>query len=191
MDNKEISGTSENLELRITEMKSQFQKSYDVFINAHEQLSKISFDPSVWSPSSGDAGPINQLKLKDVDDILAAGSVDACISTLREKIKEEAESKPTTIPEVTRMLSIMDVLQTDIESLTESQQNFTQLVDDVNQEMSLFEARMESTMNQLDDLAVDGSDASRHDEFSDCEEEEDSELFGSEISEWTWIKEKH
>lgn len=184
-NNKEISGTSENLELRISEMKSQFQKSYDVFINAHEQLSKISFDPSVWSPSSGDAGPLSQLELKDVDDILAAGSVDACISTLREKVKEETKSKPATIPEVSRLLSIMNVLQTDIESLTESQQHFTELVDDVNQEMSLFEARMESTMNQLDDLvveSVDGSDTSRHDEFSDCEEEEESELFGSEIS---------
>lgn len=184
-NNKEISGTSENLELRISEMKSQFQKSYDVFINAHEQLSKISFDPSVWSPSSGDAGPLNQLELKDVDDILAAGSVDACISSLREKIKEEIKSKPATIPEVSRLLSIMNVLQTDIESLNESQQHFTQLVDDVNQEMSLFEARMENTMNQLDDLvveSVDGSETSRHGEFSDCEEEEDSELSGSEIS---------
>lgn len=179
MENKEICET-ENLESRISEMKSQFQKSYDVFIKAHEQLSKISFDPSIFTPSSGDAGPLNQLGTTDTDEILAAGTVDNCISTLREKIKEDTKTTPTTFPEVTKLLSIMNGLQTDIEKMTDTQSHFSKLVDDVNQEMSLFEARMEENINKLDDLVVESIDG--HDEFSVGEEEEDSESFGSDIS---------
>jgi DNA anti-recombination protein RmuC len=179
MDNKEDFET-ENIEHRISDMKAQFLKSYDVFIRANEQLSKISFDPTIFTNSAGDAGPLNQLESKDIDEILAAGSVDACISTLREKTKEELEPTPTTFPEVTQLLNIMNGLQTDIESLTESQKQFSKLVDDVNEEMSLFEARMEDTINQLGDLvveSVDGSDESCHDDFFD-----DTESFGSDIS---------
>lgn len=183
MDNNEIS-EKENLELRISDLKSQFLKSYDIFNKAHEQLSKISFDPSMLTTSTGDVGPLNQLESKDIDEILAAGSVDACILKMREKTKDDFAPTPTTYPEVTRLLTIMNGLQTDIESLTESQKQFTKLVDDVNQEMSLFEARMEDTMNELEDLTVesvhDGSDESCHDDLSG--EEEETESFGSEIS---------
>jgi hypothetical protein len=156
-------------------MKSQFLKSYEVFNKAHEQLSKISFDPSIFASSGGDAGPLSKLEPKDVDEILAAGSIDSCISTLREKTKKEAESTPNTFPEVARLLSIMNGLQTDIESLTESQKQFTKLVDDVNTEMSLFEARMEDTVNQLSDLVVESIDGSET--GSDF-----TESFGSDIS---------
>ena len=34
----------ENVELRIGEMKRQFQKSYEIFINANVELTKLSFD---------------------------------------------------------------------------------------------------------------------------------------------------
>lgn len=182
MENKEIS-EAENLELRISEMKSQFQKSYDIFIKAHEQLAKISFDSSSLISSASGLGALAPLETNDIDEILGAGSIEACISTLREKTSDEHDPTENTFPEATKLLSIMNVLQTDIESLTESQKNFTKLADDVNHEMSLFEARMEETINQLDDLVVesiDGSDSSHHDEFSDGEEEEES--FGSDIS---------
>lgn len=182
MDNKEIS-EAENLELRISEMKTQFQKSYDVFIKAHEQLAKISFDSSTFTPSTGGLGALSQLETKDIDEILGAGSIDECISTLREKTDEEQKPLENTFPEVTKLLSIMNSLQTDIESLTESQKHFTKLADDVNQEMSLFEARMDDSINQLEDLVVesiDGSDTSQRDDFSDVDEEEES--FGSDIS---------
>lgn len=190
MDNKEIS-EAENLELRISEMKTQFQKSYDVFIKAHEQLAKISFDSSTFTPSAGGLGALSQLDTKDIDEILSAGSIDACISALREKTNDD-EHEPTenTFPEVSKLLSIMNGLQTDIESLTESQKHFTKLAEDVNQEMSLFEARMEDSINQLEDLVVesiDGSDTSQREEFTDGDEEEE-ESFGSEISDWIWIK---
>lgn len=180
MDNSEVPEV-ENIEHRISDMKSQFMKSYEVFNKAHEQLSKISFDPSIFASSAGDAGPLSQLEPKDVDEILTAGSIDNCISTLREKTKGDAETTPNTFPEVTRLLSIMNGLQTDIESLTESQKHFTKLVDDVNQEMSLFEARMEDTVNQLSDLVVESVDGS---ETSYNDDSDVTESFGSEISDW-------
>jgi hypothetical protein len=180
MDNKEV----ENLELRISDMKSQFQKSYDVFIKAHEKLAKISFDSSTFKASTGgDLGVLSQLETKDVDEILQAGTIDDCISTLRDKTNDEDETTEITFPEVTKFMSIMNGLQTDIDSLTESQKYFTNLADDVNKEMSLLEARMEDSINQLEDLvveSVDGSDTSQQNDFSEVEEEEES--FGSDIS---------
>lgn len=172
MDNKEIE-EAENLEFRITEMKSQFQKSYDVFIKAHEDLSKISFDPSTFAASGGNLGSLAQLDTKDIDEILDAGSIDDCISTLRSKVKTDDDNIQNNFPDVTKLLSIMNGLQTDIESLTENQNRFTKLTNEVNEEMSMFEKRMEDSINQLDELideSVNGSDSSQQDEFSDEEE---------------------
>lgn len=177
MDNKEIS-EAENLEHRISEMKSQFQKSYDVFIKAHEDLSKISFDSSTFT-SNGNPGGLAQLDSNDINDILDAGSIDACLSSMRSKVKSESDSIPNTFPDVTKLLSIMSGLKTDIESLTENQKQFAQLTNEVNEEMSMFEKRMEDSLSQLDDLVVeslDGSDTSQRAEFS----EEEEETFGSE-----------
>lgn len=180
MDNKEISEV-ESLELRISEMKSQFQKSYEVFLKAHEELSKISFDPSVFRISGESLGPLAQLEAKDVNEILEAGSIDECLSTLRSKVDcEEKEKDVNTFPDVSKLLRIMNGLQTDLQSMSENQKQFSKLSADVNVEMSLFEKRMEDSMSQLEDAAVestDGSDASRLDE---CWNEEEEETFGSE-----------
>lgn len=177
MDNKEIT-EAENLETRISEMKSQFQKSYDIFMKAHDDLSKISFDPSTF-PTGDNFGALSKLEPKDVNEILDAGSIDDCISTLRSKLRPDDKPAQNTFPDVTELLSIMNGLQTDIESLTENQKHFTKLASDVNAEMSMFEKRMEESAEQLNDLVVeslDGSDTSQPEECSDEEEEN----FGSE-----------
>lgn len=176
MDEEEILEV-ESLELRISNLKSQFQQSYDVFIKAHEELSKISFDAATFTSSGASLGTLAKLETKDVNEIVHAGSIDDCISKLRSKITTEDEEHENTFPDVTKMLKIMSVLQVDIESLTESQKQFSKLSDDVNQEMSLNGQRMQDSISQLDDLvveSVDGSDTS-HDEC--CEEEE---TFGSD-----------
>lgn len=178
MENEEIAEAA-SLELRISEMKTQFQQSYDVFIRAHEELSKISFDPSMFS-DGGSLGVLANLGTKDVNEIINAGSVDDCISTLRSKISFDSTDIPNTFPDVTKLLSIMNGLQFDIESLTESQKQFSNLSDEANQEMSLFEKRMEDSINQLDDLVVeslDGSDSSKHDDLAG---EEEDETYGSD-----------
>lgn len=168
---------AESLELRISEMKSQFQQSYDVFMKAHEELSKISFDPDVLTTSGVSLGPLAKLEKEDVNEIVHAGSIDDCISKLRSKITCEDEEHEITFPDVTKLLKIMSGLQVDIESLTESQNQFSKLSEDVNQEMILIEKRLQDSVSQLDDLVVEsanGSDTS-HNEF--CEEEE---TFGSD-----------
>lgn len=176
MDEEEIL-EAESLEMRISEMKSQFQQSYDVFIRANEELSKISFDAETLATSGASLGPLAKLETKDVNEIVYAGSIDDCISKLRSKITTEDEEHENMFPHVSQLLKIMSGLQVDIESLTESQKQFSKLSDDVNQEMSLIEQRMQDSISQLDDLvveSVDGSDTS-HDEC--CEEEE---TFGSD-----------
>lgn len=174
---------AESLELRISEMKSQFQQSYDVFIKAHEELSKISFDSlNLTSSGSGERfNPLSQLEVDDVNEIVEAGSIDDCLSTLRSKMKPDDEKHPNTFPDITKLLCIMSGLQSDIHSLTENQKQFSQLSDDVNKEMSLFEKRMEDSVSQLNDLVVeslDGSDSGQHDD--ERSDDEDEETFGSE-----------
>lgn len=178
MDNKEIS-EAEDLELRISDMKSQFQKSYDIFIKAHEDLSKISFDPATFAPPGENLETLAHLETKDINEIIGAGSIDACISALRSKIESDDKQHENTFPDVTKLLSIMNELQTDVESLAANQKQFSKLSDDVNTEMSLFEKRMEDSVSQLNDLVVeslDGSEANSEHEFS----EEEEETFGSE-----------
>lgn len=187
MDKEEIA-EAENLELRISEMKSQFQQSYDVFIKAHEELSKISFEPTNFSAPGETLGPLAKLETKDINEIIDAGSIEECISKLRAKIKSGNEDFPSTFPDVTRLLSIMNGLQMDIESLQSNQKHFAKLTDDVNQEMSLCEKRMEDSIGQLDDLVVeslDGSESSKRDDDEYSGEEEEEETFGSEsCSDW-------
>lgn len=177
MDKEEIA-EAENLELRISNMKTQFQESYNVFIKAHDELSRISFDPSTIITSADNLGALSQLETKDVDEIVGTGSIDECMSTLRSKMKPELDDQPNTFPDVNKLLSIMSGLKIDIESLTESQLKFTKLTDDVNQELSMFEKRMEDSVAQLDELVVEslkGSDGSNR----ECSDEEE-ETFGSE-----------
>jgi hypothetical protein len=182
MDKEEITET-ENLELRISEMRTQFQQSYDVFIKAHEELSRISFDPSTIITSSDNLDAFS-LETKDINEIVGAGSVDLSVATLRSKVKPTVDGQPNTFPDVSKLLNIMSSLQVDIESLTENQKRFTKLTDDVNQEMSVFEKRMEESISQLDDLVVeslDGSEGSQHgDDEDDDDDDDEEETLGSE-----------
>lgn len=179
MNKDEITET-ENLEKRISEMKSQFQQSYDVFIRAHEELSKINFESLNLSST---AESLNHFEPGDMNEIIDAGSIDDCISMLRSKVKIDGEGQQEILPEpVHKLLNIMNGLQSDIESLAENQKQFSKLSADVNNEMSLFEKRMQDSVTQLDELVVeslDGSESSHHDkECFEIEEEEES--FGSE-----------
>lgn len=181
MDEEEVLA-AENLELRISEMKAQFQQSYDVFIKAHEELSKISFDSSTIPISCESLGPLSKLQKEDVNEIVSAGSIDQCISMLRSKVPNTEAEHPSTFPDVTKLLSIMSGLQLDIESLTENQKQFSKLTEDVNNEMSMIEKRIENSVQQIGDLVVESLDSSESsqqedDFFEDIEEEE---TFGSE-----------
>lgn len=187
MDKEEIT-SAENLELRISEMKSQFQQSYEVFMKAHEELSKISFESLNLTSATGDEclGPLSQLEPDDVNEIIQAGSIDDCLSSLRSKIKPVGDEQPEIFPDVSKLLMIMSDLQSDIHSLTENQKQFSELTEDVNNEMSVFEKRMEASISQLDDLVVeslDGSDSSEHEDHLSDEDhsgDEDEETFGSD-----------
>lgn len=181
---KEQTIEAENLEARITKMKAQFQQSYDVFIKAHEELSKISFESLSSKSNAINLGPLAQLGAGDINEIVAAGSIDDCISTLRSKIKTDNDDHLSTFPDVAKLLSIMSGLQSDIESLTKNQKKFSKLTEDVDNEMSMLEKRLEDSVTQLDELVAESSDGSEashpDDESSDVGEEEEANLFGSE-----------
>lgn len=182
MDKEEVL-EAENLELRISQMKAQFQKSYDVFIKANEQLSKITFESLNFNSPDETLGVLSQMDTSDINEIVSAGSIDACLATLRSKLRIDKEAQRNTFPDITRLINIMSSLQTDIESLTENQKHFSQLTNDVNNEVSLLEKRMEDSIKQLNELtveSVDEDDSSQHDECSADDEEE--ETFGSDSS---------
>lgn len=173
-----------SLENRISQMKSQFQESYDVFIRANKELSKISFDPSSFSV--GDSlGVLSKLDSKDVNEILKAGSLEDCLSSLRSKIRSDSAENPNTCPvstDVTKLLSIMNGLQDEIDSLSESQKKFSKLSADVDQEMSLYEKRMQDSIDQLDKLDVKSPEdlSSKSPDELTGDEEEDEETFDSD-----------
>ena len=177
MEKEEIA-EAESLETRITAMKAQFQKSYDVFIKANEELSKISFDSLDLSSAGSSLGPMAQLESEDINEIVGAGSIDECISALRSKIKSDDKEQLNTFPDVSKLLSIMNGLQSDIESLAQNQKQFSELSEEVNNEMSMFEKRVEKSVNQLNDLVVESLDGSDQDEK--CSDEEEEESLGSE-----------
>lgn len=179
MDKEEVL-EAENLELRISEMKSQFQQSYDVFIKANEQLSKINFESLNFTPPDETLGVFSQMDTGDINEIVGAGSIDACLASLRSKLRTDKEAHQNTFPDITKLISIMNSLQTDIESLTENQKHFSQLTDDVNTEVSLLEKRMEDSIKKLDDLAIESAnedDSCHHDE---CSADDEEETFGSD-----------
>lgn len=165
-----------SVEKRISQMKAQFQRSYDVFIKANEELSKISIE-SLDLTSAG-SSQFAGLNSDEINEIVDAGSVDDSLSKLRLKIEPDID-ETDTFPDISRLLNIMSSLQSDIDSMTENQKQFARLSEDVNQEMNLFEKRMEDSMNQLNELVVESVDVSS-DECSEVEHEKEEESFGSE-----------
>ena len=165
------------LESRIGEMKKQFQKSYEIFIKANEELSKLNFDylnlyESKESQALNDI--FSNLDVKDVNEILGEKSIDDSIQKLRSKIHKDDEKFKTSFPDVTKLLKIMNSLQTDIESLKEQQDEFVKLTQDVNEEMNRFEKEIEDSANELDDLVTESLDDETSDD--DCNEDEFGEL---------------
>jgi chromosome segregation ATPase len=164
----------ESMELKIGEMKKQFQKSYDIFMKANEELSKLSFD-YLTSIKDNETFSSNFDKISDVDvhDILNAPTIDDSIEKLRSKIHGDDEKFKNTFPDVAKLLKIMNNLQTDIESLRTKQDNFVKLTNEVNDEMNRFEKQIENISSDLDDLTI----ASSHNEGNDDYDDDDGYNF--------------
>lgn len=169
------------IESRIGEMKKQFQKSYEIFIKANEELSKLNFDyMSLYESKENEAiDEILRLDVKDVNDILGAQSIDDSIDKLRSKIREDDEKFKSSFPDISKLLKIMNNLQVDIESLKDQQDYFVKLTKDVNEEMSRFEREIENSASQLDDLTVeslDGEEADDEETDTDSSDENNDEF---------------
>lgn len=165
------------LESRIGEMKKQFQKSYEIFIKANEELSKLNFDYlSLYESKENEAiSDILKLDVKDVNEILCADSIDDSIEKLRSKIREDDEKFKTSFPDITKLLKIMNNLQVDIESLKEQQDQFVKLTQDVNEEMNRFEKGLEESTNYLDDLVVESINSDENGEEQEDETDSSTE----------------
>lgn len=146
----------ENVEIRIGEMKKQFQKSYEIFVNANAELSKISFDSMKDKPIGSEA--IASLNTTEVNEILTADSVDDSIKLLRSKINNDDENLKSAFPDISKLLKIMSNLQSEMDGLKEKQNIFTKLATDVNEEMNRFEKEIEMTANQLSELTGEHTD---------------------------------
>lgn len=175
MDNKEKSSDNgekekENIERRIGEMKKQFQKSYEIFIKANVELSKLSFDglkqnfPIVTEN-------LSNLNANEVDEILTADTVDDSIKILQSKISDEDENLKNSFPDISKLLKIMSNLKIEMDGLKEKQDSFAKLTTDVNEEMNRFEREIEIASNQFSELTGDHSDEEQgvdaDDEISD------------------------
>jgi hypothetical protein len=173
MENKEIA-ENENFEVKIGELKSQLQKSYEVFRNAHDQLGKFSFDsfPSAATSSSGNFEEFSSLKAQDVKEIFNADSIDDSISIFRSKAK--LFENPITFPNFTNFVRIMNDLQSNLESLKESQNTFSKLAEGVDEEMNVLQKRLEESLEEIKDLVVENLDDD--DGFSSEDEDEDEEI---------------
>lgn len=149
----------EALETRIGEMKKQFQKSYDIFIKANDELSKLSFNSLILKDNKNildDA--FSSLNKTDVNEILDAKSIDESLQKLRTKIHEDNEKFKNSFPDVSKLLKIMSNLHVDIESLKEQQNKFVKLTNDIHEEMNRFEKQIDDTASQLEELVTDSSD---------------------------------
>lgn len=170
MDKDKVNEPEPPIETRIGEMKKQFQKSYDIFMRAHDELTKLNFDHLTLHRENRELNEaISKLNTNDVNEILGSASIDDSIKILRSKINSDDEKIKSTFPDITKLLKIMNNLQIDIESLREQQDKFVKLTNDVHEEMNRFEKEIEETSNQLDDLTVEsvGSTGSSSNEEED------------------------
>jgi hypothetical protein len=179
MENKEVA-ENENFEVKITELKSQLQKSYEVFRNAHDKLGKFSFDSTLFaaSSSSGNSQDFAALKPRDVKDIINAESIDDSISLFRSKTKFNSPIDKINFPNFTNFIKIMNDLQSNLESLKESQNTFSKLAEDVDEEMNVLQKRLEESLEGIKDLVVENDDG-----FSSDSDDDENELEGEEEEE--------
>lgn len=167
MDKEKLSGEPENVELRMNEMKNQFQKSYEIFMNANAELSKISFINFKLQDTSFSSDAVAGLNAQDVSEILSAGSVDGSIEMLRSKISCDDENFKKTFPDISKLLKIMNSLQTEIDGLKDKQDEFAKLSNDVNEEMNRFEKELDATATQLSEITGEHSDEEIGDDADD------------------------
>lgn len=185
MENKEVA-ENENFEVKISELKSQLQKSYEVFRNAHDQLGKFSFDSTSFaaSSSSGNFQDFASLKPTDVKDIISAESIDDSIALFRSKTKFDSPVDKANFPNFTNFIRIMNDLQSNLESLKESQCTFSKMAEDVDEEMNVLQKRLEESLEEIKDLVVENDDgfSSEDDDDDDepGEEEEEEDSLGTE-----------
>lgn len=189
MDNKEKMGgcEPENIELRINEMKNQFQKSYEIFMSANAELSKISFSNFNFQDKTFNSEAVAGLNASDVDEILTAGSVDDSIEKLRTKISTDDENFKKTFPDISKLLKIMNNLQSEIDGLQDKQDQFSKLANDVNEEMNRFEKEIDAAASQMSEITGEHTDEEIGEDaddeisdtatFQDNDDEIDSEFF--------------
>lgn len=149
----------ENVEMRIGEMKNQLQKSYEIFMNANAELSKLSFDNLKLQDNKPLASDVfESLNKVEINEILAADSVDDSIKLLRSKISDEDDKMKNAFPDLSKLLKIMSNLQTEMNGLKEKQNIFAKLANDVNEEMNRFEKEIDRTATQLSEITGEHTD---------------------------------
>lgn len=191
---------AENVEMRITELKSQLQKSYDIFHRAHLQLGQFSFDSSTFastSSSSAAGEDVPQIKTEDIKEILNAGSVEDSISIFRSKVG--SSSQKIDFPNFSSFVRIMNDLQSNLDGLQKSQDSLAKLTEDVNEEMNMLQKRLEESVEEINELIVenldddDGFSSHEGDNEDDGDEEEDESSPGEEdlgtdsFSDWKFM----
>lgn len=152
-------------------MKNQFQKSYELFMKAHNSLASISFENlkiNVLETSDTD-----QLPQRDVDDILKSKSLDACLENLNTKLNVK-NIKLHKAPEFREFMDIVSELHTGTKSLAEYQNTLTELNEDLNEKIDGLQLATFETLNEIEKLTQM--------ELQCSEEEENLDEFSDNVS---------
>lgn len=171
---------AENVELRISELKSQLQNSYEVFQKAHLQLGTFSFDSKSFanpSTSSSSIQDVPQIETDDIKEILNAGSVEDSISIFKSKVGSSSDHKKVDFPNFSNFMRIMNDLQSNLDGLQKSQVTLAKLTEDVNDEMNMLQKRLDESVDEINELIGDrrdDDDGFSSDEGDDDDEEEEA-----------------
>lgn len=163
--NKSNSQLSTSLEIRMKEMRMHFQQSYDLFMRAHEGLSKLTFQRLSFDIEADKEAknPFDFLGKKDVDEILNSVSINETINVLRSKVNfDDVRSKKT--PELCEFMTIISDLQSGIKSLVQKQEQLTDISEDVNEEIEQIRTRTQEAVLKIEDLIGEESESSEDEE---------------------------
>lgn len=166
--NNANSQLSKSLEIRMKEMRVHFQQSYDLFMRAHDDLSKLTFQRLSFDieEDKQDESPFNFLGKKDVDEILKSVSINETINVLRSKVNlDDVRSKKT--PELCEFMSIISDLQSGIKSLVLKQEQLTDITEDVNEEINQIRSRTQETVLKIEDLIGEELESSEDEEAAE------------------------
>lgn len=162
---------SNALEGRISEMKKQFQDSYDIFMKAHDKLSKISFTNLKFDLD--DSKQLDGLAEGDVNDILNGKSLDECLESFNSKIKLE-DVKLKRVPELRDFFKIINDLNTEMKSLEEHQNLMARLNKDLDEKIDNFNWETTEIIKKVEDLS--------HVHVSSESEDSDSEDYSGSLN---------